>query len=125
MLQFIVGKSTHFGHKTNVIGITIQLRGGFLQQHSMIGLNVCFWFILRKLVGKKVIIGDNLSTHLSQSIFQKSCEENIHFVCFPLNSTYLIQIIRYTRKTIHTGMSKMTYAPVKLLSSGSPMWTWC
>lgn len=29
---------------------------------------------LKKLTGKKVIIADNLSTHLDVSIFQKCCE---------------------------------------------------
>jgi hypothetical protein len=46
---------------------------------------------LRKLSGKKVIICDNLSTHLSVPILQRCQEENIHFVCFPPNSIQLTQ----------------------------------
>jgi hypothetical protein len=46
---------------------------------------------LRKLYWKKVIVCDNLSTHLTVPIFQHCREENIHFVCLPPNSTHLTQ----------------------------------
>jgi len=58
----------------------------------------CFedWFnsialpYLKKLPGKKTLIGDNLSSHLSTSIVEK-CEEN-EIACFlPANSTHLLQ----------------------------------
>jgi len=60
---------------------------------------VCFedWFMkialpyFKRLTGKKVLIGDNLSSHLSVSVITK-CEENdISFVFFPANSTHLCQ----------------------------------
>ena len=45
----------------------------------------------KKLDRKKVIIGDNLSSHLSPQVV-KACErENITFVCLPPNSTHLCQ----------------------------------
>ena len=41
--------------------------------------------------GKKVLIGDNLSSHLSAEVI-RLCEENdIHFVFLPSNSTHLMQ----------------------------------
>lgn len=46
---------------------------------------------LKKLQEKKVVIADNLSTHLNVQIFEKCREENIHFVCLPANSTHLTQ----------------------------------
>ena len=46
---------------------------------------------LKKLFGKKVLITNNVSTHLNVTIFQKCREENILFVCLPPNSTHLTQ----------------------------------
>ena len=47
--------------------------------------------ILRKEEGKKVLIGDNLSSHLSQSVIDACSKHNIDFVCpFP-NATHLLQ----------------------------------
>jgi DDE superfamily endonuclease/helix-turn-helix, Psq domain len=46
---------------------------------------------LKKLEGKKVIIADNLSTHLNVSIFKKCKDNDIHFICLPPNSTHLTQ----------------------------------
>jgi len=60
---------------------------------------VCFndWFDTvivpwaRKTEGKKVIIGDNLSSHFTESVL-KSCERlNIAFVCLPPNATHMMQ----------------------------------
>ena len=46
---------------------------------------------LKKLKGKKVLIGDNLSSHLSAEVIQK-CEENEIAFCFlPPNSTHKLQ----------------------------------
>lgn len=59
----------------------------------------CFsdWFMtialphLKKLPGRKLMIGDNLSSHLSLEVIQK-CEENdIAFVFLPANSTHMTQ----------------------------------
>lgn len=46
---------------------------------------------LKKLPRKKVLIADNLSTHLNINIFQKCRNENIEFICLPPNSTHLTQ----------------------------------
>lgn len=45
----------------------------------------------RRLDGKKVIIGDNLGSHLSLKVLQLCKTHNIHFVFFPPNSTHLLQ----------------------------------
>ncbi|KAK6167093.1 hypothetical protein SNE40_021197 [Patella caerulea] len=45
----------------------------------------------KRLAGKTVLIGDNLSSHFTSEIL-KSCEENnIAFVCLPPNSTHICQ----------------------------------
>ena len=60
---------------------------------------ICFndWFQTvivpwaRKRDGKKVIIGDNLSSHFTSSVLE-TCETlNIAFVCLPPNATHLMQ----------------------------------
>lgn len=44
-----------------------------------------------RLPGRKLLIGDNLSSHFTPDVL-KACEENdIAFVCFPPNSTHLCQ----------------------------------
>lgn len=45
----------------------------------------------RRLNGKKVIIGDNLGSHLSLKVLQLCKTHNIHFVFLPPNSTHLLQ----------------------------------
>ena len=47
--------------------------------------------ILRKKEGKKVLIGDNLSSHLSQSVIDACSKYNIAFVCLFPNGTHLLQ----------------------------------
>lgn len=45
----------------------------------------------KTLRGKKVLIGDNLASHISLHVLQ-SCEDNdIHFVLLPPNATHLLQ----------------------------------
>jgi hypothetical protein len=47
--------------------------------------------VLKKQKGKKIVIGDNLSSHLSLNVV-KLCEDNdIRFVCLPPNSSHLTQ----------------------------------
>lgn len=41
--------------------------------------------------GKKILIGDNLSSHLSVELVKKCQEHDIHFVFLPPNSTHLTQ----------------------------------
>jgi hypothetical protein len=45
---------------------------------------------LKKLEGKNMLTGDNLSSHLTQ-IFNLGWENVIYFVCLPPNSTNLMQ----------------------------------
>jgi len=55
----------------------------------------CFNKILlpyaKKLNGRKVLIGDNLSSHLSEEVIGACEENNIAFVFLPANSTHLCQ----------------------------------
>ncbi|XP_075990155.1 uncharacterized protein LOC142985794 [Anticarsia gemmatalis] len=41
--------------------------------------------------GKKLLIGDNLSSHLSIELIKKCKEKDIHFIFLPANSTHLTQ----------------------------------
>ena len=45
----------------------------------------------KNLPGKKVLLGDNLSTHISPSVIETCEENNISFVLLPPNSTNLTQ----------------------------------
>ena len=47
--------------------------------------------ILHKQEGKKVLVGDNLSSHLSQSVIDECSKHNIAFVCLFPNATHLLQ----------------------------------
>lgn len=47
--------------------------------------------ILKKQEGRKVVIGDNLTSHLSMNVIQLCDENNVHFVCLPPNSSHLTQ----------------------------------
>lgn len=55
------------------------------------------WFIshllpvLKKQEGQKVVIGDNLSSHLSVKVVKLCGENNISFICLPPNSSHLTQ----------------------------------
>lgn len=55
------------------------------------------WFITvvlpwaKERSGKKVIIGDNLSSHISPGVAKKCTENNISFVFLPANSTHITQ----------------------------------
>ena len=41
---------------------------------------------IRRLQGKKILIGDNLSTHISVDVINLCRENDIEFVCFPPNA---------------------------------------
>jgi hypothetical protein len=55
------------------------------------------WFIshllpiLKKQAGRKILIGDNLSSHFSSNGLILCQENDIDFVCLPPNSTHLSQ----------------------------------
>lgn len=44
-----------------------------------------------KLQGKKVLIGDNLSSHFTDEVLELCGQNNIAFLCLPVNSTHLTQ----------------------------------
>lgn len=46
---------------------------------------------VRRQEGRKIIIGDNLSSHFTEDVLRLADEHNIEFVCFPANSTHLMQ----------------------------------
>jgi hypothetical protein len=43
--------------------------------------------ILKRKVGKKMLIGDNLSSHISAAVVEVCRQHDIQFVCLPPNST--------------------------------------
>lgn len=51
----------------------------------------CFLPHARRLPGKKVLLGDNLSSHLNANVIKKCEEHNIAFTCLPPNSTHILQ----------------------------------
>jgi transposase len=42
---------------------------------------------LRRKPGKKMIVGDNLASHISSAVIQACKDHDIQFVCLPPNST--------------------------------------
>ncbi len=46
---------------------------------------------LKRLPGRKILIGDNLSSHLSYRVIRKCERENIRFILFPPNATQYLQ----------------------------------
>jgi len=61
--------------------------------------SLCFedWFQsmllprLKKIPGKHVVIGDNLSSHINANVLELCHQNNISFVALPANSTHLTQ----------------------------------
>jgi len=55
------------------------------------------WFMmsllprLKKLDGKKIVIGDNLSSHINVAVLEACTKFNIAFIALPPNSTHLTQ----------------------------------
>ena len=67
-------------------------KSGWFDAHSFSD-----WFMTvtlpwaKRTPGRKVIIGDNLSSHMSADIVDICIKNNISFVCLPPNSTHLTQ----------------------------------
>jgi hypothetical protein len=51
---------------------------------------------LKKQSGQKVLIGDNLSSHLSEKVIHQCQNHNIKFICLPPHSTHLTQPLDVT-----------------------------
>lgn len=47
--------------------------------------------ILRKKNGRKVVIGDNLSSHINERVLLECEKHNISFICLPPNATHILQ----------------------------------
>ncbi len=47
--------------------------------------------VARRLPGKKVLVGDNLSSHISVEVIDLCGQHDIEFVCLPPNATHLMQ----------------------------------
>ncbi|XP_045458531.1 uncharacterized protein LOC123668883 [Melitaea cinxia] len=47
--------------------------------------------VLKKKEGKKVVLGDNLSSHITPKSLRLCAENNIKFICLVPNSTHLLQ----------------------------------
>ena len=62
---------------------------------SLAGLMTGFYSIalpyIKKLNGKKIMIGDNLSSHINKDVVNACQENEISFICLPPNSTRLTQ----------------------------------
>lgn len=69
--------------------------------------------LLRDKPGKKVIIGDNLSSHINLRVIEACKEHNIAFVCLPPNTTHLLQPLKMWRSS---NLSKLLGG--KLLMNG-------
>ena len=52
---------------------------------------MCFLPHTRRLPGRKVLLGDNLSSHFSHKVIQLAADNNISFACLPPNATRLLQ----------------------------------
>lgn len=67
-------------------------QSGWFESHTFVD-----WFMslllpkLKNILGKKVVIGDNLSSHINVEVLDLCRENNIHFVCLPPNSTHVTQ----------------------------------
>ncbi|KAJ8958361.1 hypothetical protein NQ314_006422 [Rhamnusium bicolor] len=46
---------------------------------------------LKNIPGKKVVIGDNLSSHINVTVLDLCRKHDIQFVCLPPNSTHVTQ----------------------------------
>lgn len=47
--------------------------------------------ILKKKEGRKVVIGDNLSSHINTKVLSECENHNVSFVCLPPNATHILQ----------------------------------
>lgn len=47
--------------------------------------------ILKKKSGRKVIIGDNLASHINFNVLEECGKNNIAFICLPPNATHILQ----------------------------------
>lgn len=54
-------------------------------------VSVVIPFCRRLSAGKKVLIGDNLSSHFTLEVIAQCAAHDIHFVCLPPNTTHLCQ----------------------------------
>lgn len=69
-------------------------QSGWFESHTFVD-----WLLLPKLkniLGKKVVIGDNLSSHINVGDLDLCRENNIHFLCLPPNSTHVTQPLDVT-----------------------------
>lgn len=55
------------------------------------------WFIrhllpiLKQKAGKKIVIGDNLASHINPKVLEECQRHDIGFICLPANSTHILQ----------------------------------
>ena len=46
---------------------------------------------VRRIPGTKVLIGDNLASHISTNVIELCTLNDVAFVCLPANSTHVLQ----------------------------------
>ena len=47
--------------------------------------------VLKKKNGKKVVIGDNLASHINKTVLMECEKQNVSFICLPPNATHILQ----------------------------------
>lgn len=93
---FVVYKSTRLW-STWVVGGPDGTRYANTQSGWFDALAFEEWFertmlpVLKQKEGVKVMIGDNLTSHISPRVIQLCEQNNIRFICLPANSTHLTQ----------------------------------
>lgn len=96
MPPYVVYKSTHLWN-TWTNGGPPGTRYNITKSGWFDSLTFLDWFEsmmlpkLKRQVGKTVLIGDNLSSHLSSEVIAKCNENNVYFVCLPPGTTHLTQ----------------------------------
>lgn len=47
--------------------------------------------VLKKKTGRKVVIGDNLASHINKTVLKECEKHNVSFICLPPNATHILQ----------------------------------
>ncbi|CAK1594188.1 unnamed protein product [Parnassius mnemosyne] len=47
--------------------------------------------VLKKKNGRKVVIGDNLASHINKTVLNECEKHNVSFICLPPNATHILQ----------------------------------
>ena len=70
---------------------SVTQRGWFDMQTFEDWFETIFLPIAKELPGRKILLGDNLASHISLSVIGFCRENNVEFVCLPPSATHLLQ----------------------------------